>query len=98
MSDTELIEKIVANAVAAVEVLDLKDGDVLVVKLGIEYMGDGFPPWIPGPQELEHVACDVSASVPEGVRVLVHHHGINFQIVRGLDTDSVIVVESISDE
>lgn len=96
--DTDLTEKIAANAVAAVEVLDLKDGDVLVVKLGIEDMGDGLPPWIPGPQELECVARDLSLVVPEDVRVLVHHMGINFQIVRGLDTDNVVVVEQLPTE
>jgi len=97
-SDADLTEKIAANAVAAVEVLDLKADDVLVVKIGIEDMGDGLPPWIPGPAELEAVAHDVSLTVPEGVRVLVHHMGINFQIVRGLDTTNSVVVQQLPTE
>jgi len=92
------IQAIADRAVKAVEVLDLSEGDVLVVKLGIDDMGDGLPPWIPGPAELEQVSDALTATVPEGVRVLVHHLGINFQIVRGLDTSNPVVVESLPTE
>jgi len=101
---TELIgnvgdtQAIADRAVAAVEVLDLKAGDVLVVKLGIADMGDGLPPWLPGPKELEWVADDVSATVPDGVRVLVHHFGVHFEIIRGLDISNTVVVEQLPTE
>ena len=59
---------------------------------------EGLPPWIPGPEELEYVANDVSLVIPDKVRVLVHHMGINFQIVRGLDTSNLVVVEALPTE
>ena len=83
------------QAVEAVKVLRPEPGDIISVKLGISHMGDGLPPWLPGPEELEHVYKDVSYIAPEGVKVIVSHLGVNYEIVRDADVADVIRVESI---
>ena len=91
--------EIAAAAASKVEALDLKDGDILLVSVGIEAMGEGLGPWIPGPQELEYVRDNIARVVPDGVQVFViSHRGVMYQIVRGLDTDNAVVVEAIPDE
>lgn len=81
------------------QVLSLQDGDVLVCKLGIKDMGDGLPPWIPGPTELESVRDDldlVFSDIDKDVRVLIHHMGIDFEIIRGVGDIKTVKVESIA--
>ena len=74
-------------------VLDLKPGDILVVKLGIQNMGDGLPPWLPGPAELEYLRDELEYLIPEGVKTVVHHHGIDFSVVRNIDNAAEVWVE-----
>ncbi len=95
MADNEILKHALKQIAGQVQVLDLKPGDVLVAKLGIADMGEGFPPWLPGPQELESMAEDLQLIVPEGVLVLAHHMGVDFQIVRGLENVEYVRVDSI---
>lgn len=94
---SELATLVAEKAAAQIEVLKLESGDVLAVRVGIADMGGGLPPWIPGPREIEAIYHDVSLVVPEGVKVLISHMGVNYEIIRGLDTSNAIVVKAIPD-
>lgn len=68
----------------------LKRGDILHVALGISYMGDGIPPWIPDDHELAEAQAAWESVVPEGVKVVVTHFGHQLRaIVRGDSCHSV---------
>jgi hypothetical protein len=55
----------------------------LLAKLGIMDMGDGLPPWIPGPDELNAVRDDIDIAMASDFRVMVHHFGIDMSSVFG---------------
>lgn len=55
----------------------------LLAKLGIMDMGDGLPPWLPGPDELESVRDDIDIALSSDFRVMVHHFGLDLTSVFG---------------
>jgi NADPH:quinone reductase-like Zn-dependent oxidoreductase len=59
--------------------INVKPGDVLHVKVGIEDVG-GFP-WIPGPEEIESVKRELEAHLPDGVTAYVTHQGVDIDTI-----------------
>lgn len=55
----------------------------LLAKLGIMDMGDGLPPWLPDPAELESVRDDLDIALSSDFRVMVHHFGLELTSVFG---------------
>jgi hypothetical protein len=55
----------------------------LLAKLGIMDMGDGLPPWLPTPEELESVRDDIDIAMAADFRVMVHHFGLELSSVFG---------------
>jgi len=55
----------------------------ILAKLGIMDMGDGQPPWLPGPAELESVRDDLDIALSSDFRVMVHHFGLELTSVFG---------------
>jgi len=55
----------------------------ILAKLGIMDMGDGLPPWIPTPEELESVRDDLDLALASDFRVMVHHFGLELSSVFG---------------
>lgn len=45
-------------------------------EMGMEDMGDGLGPWIPGPDELAAIREDLEVALKEDYRVLVHPLGV----------------------
>jgi hypothetical protein len=75
--EAERITEALAKAAAAeVRVFKVQPGDVLHVRVGIEDMGDGIGPWIPTPDEVDHVKEEVEAHLPDGVTAYVTHFGV----------------------
>jgi len=64
------------NIVYEIRRATVKPGDVLHVRMGIIDMGDGMPPWIPDPEQLDKVKQELEAVLPEGVRAYVTHFGV----------------------
>jgi hypothetical protein len=92
----DVIEKAKEQLAAQVKVLKLEPGDILVAKLGLADMGEGLPPWIPTLTELEYARDDLSLVVPEGVKVLIHHMGLEFEVLRDLsEADRVLVEQNL---
>jgi hypothetical protein len=73
-------EKLLASQDATAERLY---SPLLLAKLGIQDMGDGQPPWIPGPDELESVRDDLDVALSSDFRVMVHHFGLELSSVFG---------------
>lgn len=96
--DQEIADHAITQAAAQVEVLKPEPGDIVIAKLGIMDMGDGLPPWIPTPHELASLRDDLERVLPDGVRLLVHHFGINFEIVRDVELAEVVQVTAIPEE
>ena len=94
---TKDMDKITQAVVAEVSVLKLEPGDILAIKLGITNMGDGLGPWIPSTNELKYVRDDVNRILPDGVKVVITHMGVNYEIIRGLENIDTVKVESIPD-
>lgn len=55
----------------------------ILAKLGIMDMGDGLPPWIPTPDEIQSVRDDIDIAMASDFRVLVHHFGLEMTSVFG---------------
>ena len=55
----------------------------ILAKLGIQDMGDGLPPWLPTPDELQSVRDDIDIAMASDFRVLVHHFGLEMESVFG---------------
>lgn len=55
----------------------------LLAKLGIMDMGDGLPPYLPTPDELESVRDDIDVALSSDFRVMVHHFGLDLTSVFG---------------
>lgn len=55
----------------------------ILAKLGIMDMGDGLPPWLPTPEEIESVRDDIDIAMASDFRVLVHHFGLEMESVFG---------------
>lgn len=73
-------EKLMASQDAIAERLY---SPLLLAKLGIMDMGDGQPPWIPGPEELESVRDDLDLALSSDFRLMVHHFGLELENVFG---------------
>ncbi len=73
-------EKLLASQDAIAERLY---SPLLLARLGIQDMGDGQPPWLPGPEELEMVRDDLDVALSSDFRVMVHHFGLELQSVFG---------------
>lgn len=73
-------EKLLASQDAIAERLY---SPLLLAKLGIMDMGDGQPPWIPGPEELESVRDDLDLALSSDFRLMVHHFGLELSSVFG---------------
>lgn len=73
-------EKLMASQDAIAERLY---SPLLLAKLGIMDMGDGQPPWIPGPEELESVRDDLDLALSSDFRLMVHHFGLELESVFG---------------
>ena len=61
--------------------LQIEPGDILHVKLGGE-IGDGQPPWIPTPEDVQH-CYDLWAQVlPTGTGLVVTHHLVDDTVIQ----------------
>lgn len=56
--------------------LVVQPGDVVHLRIGIMDMGDGLPPFIPGEDELKHAKEEFQQVLPEGVKIIATHFGI----------------------
>ena len=73
-------EKLLASQEAIAERLY---SPLILAKLGIMDMGEGLPPWIPGPAELESVRDDLDLALASDFRLMVHHFGLDITSVFG---------------
>jgi hypothetical protein len=73
-------EKLLASQDAIAERLY---SPLILAKLGIMDMGDGMPPFIPGPEELDSVRDDLDIALSSDFRVMVHHFGLEITNVFG---------------
>ena len=73
-------EKLLASQEAIAERLY---SPLILAKLGIMDMGDGLPPWLPTPSELESVRDDLDLALSSDFRVMVHHFGLDITSVFG---------------
>jgi hypothetical protein len=55
----------------------------ILAKLGIMDMGDGLPPWLPTPEEIQSVRDDIDIAMASDFRVMVHHFGLEMTSVFG---------------
>jgi len=79
---------------AQVKVIKPQPGDIVVAKLGLADMGDGMPPWIPTVDELIATRDELELVMPEGVKTLVYHMGLEFEVLRDLsNADRVLVTQ-----
>ena len=73
-------EKLMASQDAIAERLY---SPLILAKLGIQDMGDGLPPWLPGPEELDTVREDFDIALSSDFRLMVHHFGLEVSTVFG---------------
>jgi hypothetical protein len=73
-------EKLMASQDAIAERLY---SPLILAKLGIQDMGDGMPPFIPGPEELDSVRDDFDIALSSDFRLMVHHFGLEVTSVFG---------------
>lgn len=75
-------EKLMASQDAVAERLY---SPLILVKLGVQDMGQNRPPWIPGPAEVAALRNDLDIALSSDFRMLVHHFGVDVQNVFGRD-------------
>jgi hypothetical protein len=73
-------EKLLASQDAIAERLY---SPLILAQLGLEDLGDGQGPWIPGPEEIEAVRDDVDLALSSDFRLIVHHMGLKMENVFG---------------
>lgn len=73
-------EKLLASQDAIAERLY---SPMILVKLGIQDMGQQRGPWIPGPAEVREVRDEFDIALASDFRLMVHHFGIEVQNVFG---------------
>lgn len=73
-------EKLLASQDAIAERLY---SPMILAKLGIQDLGDGQGPWIPGPEDIESVRDDFDLALSSDFRLMVHHFGIDVTNVFG---------------
>jgi hypothetical protein len=59
---------------------------LILVKLGVMDMGEGRPPFLPGPGEISQVRNEFELALASDFRLMVHHFGIDVQSVFGRET------------
>ena len=80
---------------AQVKVIKPQPGDIVVAKLGTADMGDGLLPWIPTYEDMMATRDDLALVVPDDVKVLVYHMGLEFEVLRDLsDADRILVTQA----
>lgn len=70
------------DAIDSVALLKLEPGDILHVKVGVNDLGDGQGPWIPGPEEIQEARDLFADIVPKGVVVVATHYGVGLEQVK----------------
>lgn len=73
-------EKLLASQDAIAERLY---SPLILAKLGLVDLGDGLPPWLPGPEELDDFRDDMDIALASDFRLLVHHVGVEIENVFG---------------
>lgn len=73
-------EKLLASQDAIAERLY---SPLILAQLGMEDLGDGQGPWIPGPDELDAVRDDIDIALSSDFRLIVHHMGLKMENVFG---------------
>jgi hypothetical protein len=73
-------EKLLASQDAIAERLY---SPLLLAKLGIQDLGDGQGPWIPGPEHIAQVRDDLDIALSSDFRLMVHHFGLEITNVFG---------------
>jgi hypothetical protein len=73
-------EKLMASQDAIAERLY---SPLILAKLGIQDMGQGRGPWIPGPGETRELRDQLDVALSSDFRLMVHHFGIEVQNVFG---------------
>jgi hypothetical protein len=73
-------EKLLASQDAIAERLY---SPLILAQLGIEDLGDGQGPWIPGPEDLENVRDEMDIALSSDFRLIVHHMGLKMENVFG---------------
>jgi len=73
-------EKLLASQDAIAERLY---SPLILAKLGVQDMGAGRMPWVPGPQEISSFRNDLDIALSSDFRLIVHHFGIDIQNVFG---------------
>lgn len=66
--------------------LNVQEGDILMVKVGVENMGDRMPPWIPTEDDLQYVRDLFATELPD-VKAVVTHFGVDVEVVRPEDAE-----------
>lgn len=75
-------EKLIASQDAVAERLY---NPAILVKVGVQDMGQNRGPWIPTPAEVENVRDQFDIMLASDFRLMVHHFGIEVQSVFGRD-------------
>lgn len=73
-------EKLLASQDAIAERLY---SPLILAQLGLEDLGDGQGPWIPGPEEIESVRDEMDIALSSDFRLIVHHMGLKMENVFG---------------
>jgi hypothetical protein len=73
-------EKLMASQDAIAERLY---SPLILAKLGVQDMGQGRMPWVPGPPEIQAFRNDLDLALSSDFRVIVHHFGVDIQNVFG---------------
>lgn len=73
-------EKLLASQDAIAERLY---SPLILAKLGVADMGDGQPPWFPGPDDLDHMRDELDFALASDFRLMVYNFGIDIENVFG---------------
>lgn len=73
-------EKLLASQDAIAERLY---SPLILAQLGLEDLGDGQGPWIPGPEEMDALRDEMDVALSSDFRLLVHHVGLKMENVFG---------------
>jgi hypothetical protein len=73
-------EKLLASQDAIAERLY---SPLILAKLGVNDMGDGHGPWIPGPDQLESFRDDMDIALSSDFRLMVYHYALEVENVFG---------------
>lgn len=73
-------EKLLASQDAIAERLY---SPLILAQLGLEDLGDGQGPWIPGPDEMDALRDEMDIALSSDFRLMVHHVGLKMENVFG---------------